>query len=53
MVAILMMSARLVTLNLFETKVFGNKDYDVIIPVYEVTKKILSPASNHDVNVVM
>ena len=46
MVAILMMSAKLDALTLFETKVFWKKGYDVIIYVYDVTNNILSRDSN-------
>ena len=41
MVTILMMSAKMATLGL-QIKTFWNKDYDVIIPVYDVTNNILS-----------
>ena len=51
MVAILMMSAKLATLGLLKIKVFRKKDYDVIISVYDVTKKILLPDSNNIVDV--
>ena len=53
MVTILMMSVKMATLGLLKIKVFWNKDYDVIISVYDVTSKILSCDSNHIVNVVM
>ena len=39
MVAILMMSAKLATLGLLKIKVFLNKGYDVMIPVYDVSDK--------------
>ena len=53
MVAILMMSAKLVTLDLLKTKVTRNNGYDVIILVHDVTNKILSCYSNYIVDVVM
>ena len=53
MVTILMMSAKLATLGLLKIKVFWNKGYEVIISVYDVTKKILSRDSIYIVNVVM
>ena len=53
MVAILMMSAKLTTLDLLKIKVFRNKGYDVVIPIHDVTNKILSRDSNHIVVVVM
>ena len=40
MVAILMMPENLATLGLLEIKVFWNKGYDIIITVYDVTKKL-------------
>ena len=53
MVTILMMSVKMATLGLLKIKVSWNKDYDVIIYVYDVTSKILSYDSNYIVNVVM
>ena len=41
MVAILMISAKLVTLGLFKVKLFWNKCYGLIISVHDVTRKIL------------
>ena len=38
MVTILMMSAKLATLDLLKIKVYLNKGYDVMIPVYDVIK---------------
>ena len=52
MVTILMMSAKLATLNL-KIKVFWNEGYDVIISVHGVTSKVLSRDSNYIVDVVM
>ena len=53
MVTILMMSAKLGTSGLLKRKIFQNKDYDVIVPDYGFTNKILSRDSNYIVNVVM
>ena len=53
MVVILMMSAKLATLDLLKIKVFWNKGYDVIIFVYDVINKNLSRDSNYIVDVVM
>ena len=46
MVTILMMSDKLATPGLLKIKIFRNKGYDVIIPDYNVTSKILSRDSN-------
>ena len=46
-------STIMTTLDLLERKVFGNKGYDVIIIVHNVTNKILSRDSNYIVDVVM
>ena len=53
MVAILMMSTKMITLGLLKIKVFWNKDYDVITYVHDVNNHILSPDSNCIVDVVM
>ena len=53
MVEILMMSAKLATLDSLKIKVFWNEFYDVIISVHDVTKKILSSGLNYTVDVVM
>ena len=53
MLVILMITAKLVTLGLLKLKVFGNKSYDVIISVHDVTIKILSRDSNYIVDMVM
>ena len=53
MVTILMLSAKLATLGLLETKVFWNKDWDVIDIVHDVTNNILLRDSNYIVDVVM
>ena len=47
------MSAKLATVGLPEMKVLMNKDYDVIISVYDVTNKILLQDSSNVVAVVM
>ena len=49
MVTILMMSAKMTTLDLLKIKVFWSKGYDVIIFVYD----ILSGDSNYIINLVM
>ena len=53
MVTIMMMSAKAATLGLFKIKVFGNKGYEVIISLHDVTNKILSRDSNYIVDMVM
>ena len=53
MVAILMTSAKLATLELFKIKVSRNKDYDTITSTHDITNKILSHDSNYNVDVVM
>ena len=53
MVTILMMSAKMATLGYLRTNVFWNKDYDVIIYVYDVIYKILSRDSIYIADVVM
>ena len=53
MVKILMMSAKMATPDLFKTTVSWNKGYDVIIPVDDVTDKILSRNSNYIVDMFM
>ena len=52
LVAILMMSAKLTTLDLLKIKVFWNKIHDVIISLHDVTSKIYLD-SNYIVDVVM
>ena len=49
----LMMSAKMATPGLLKKTVFWNKGYDVIIPVDDVTNKILSRYSNYIVDVSM
>ena len=53
MVTILMMSAKLASPDLLEIKMFQNKGYDVIIPDYDITNKILSDEPNYIVHVVV
>ena len=48
-----MMSAKMVTPGLLKITVSWNKGYDVIIPVDDVTKNILSRDSNYIVDVSM
>ena len=48
-----MMLAKMATPGLLKITVFWNKDYDVIIPVNDVTNKILSRDSNYVVDVFM
>ena len=45
------MSEKLATPDLL--KIFQNKDYDVIIPDYDIINKIFSSDSNYFVDVVM
>ena len=49
----ILMSAKLATPAFLKIKIFWNNDHDVIIFVYDVTKKKLSHGSNHIVDVVM
>ena len=48
-----MMSAKMATPCLLKVTVFWNKGYDVIIPVDNVTNKILSRDSNYIVDLFM
>ena len=48
-----MMSAKMVTPGLLKIMVFWNKGYDVIIPVNDITNKILSRDSNYIVDLSM
>ena len=48
-----MMPARMANPGLLKVTVFWNKGYDVIIPVNDVTSKILSRDSNYIVDVFM
>ena len=47
------MSAKLATPGLLKIMVFWNKGYDVIIPVDDITNKLLSRGSNYIVDVFM
>ena len=53
MVTILMMSAKMATLGLHKIKLFWNNGYDIIIPVHDITNKILACDSNYIVDVGM
>ena len=53
LVIILMMSAKMATAGLLKITVFWNKAYGVIIPVDDVTNKILSSDSTYVVDVFM
>ena len=53
MVTILMMSAKMDTLDLIKIKVFRKKGYVVIISVYDDINKNLSRGSNFIVDMVM
>ena len=53
MVLILMISAKLVNLDLVKIKVLWNKDYDIIISFYDATNKVWSSDSNYTVDLVM
>ena len=50
---ILMMSAKMVTIELLKIKLFWNKGYDVTISVHDVTNKILLRDSNYFIDVVI
>ena len=50
MIAILTMSAKLATPDLLRISVVSNKDYDVIILVYDLVSKVLRRDSDHIVN---
>ena len=52
MVTILMIPAKMATLDLLKIKVFWNKGYDVIVFVYDAMNKNLSRDSNYTVYVV-
>ena len=53
MLVILMMSAKMATLDILKIKVFLNKGYDVLISVHVVTNKISSRESSYIVDVVV
>ena len=48
-----MMSAKMASQGFLKITVFWNKGYDIIIPVDEVTSKILSRGLNYVVDVFM
>ena len=48
-----MMSAKMATSGFLKTTTYWNKGYDVIIPVCDVTNKILSRDSNYIVDAVL
>ena len=52
MVTSLMMSAKLATPGLLKNKILRNKGYDLRIPDYDVTNKILLREPNYIVDVV-
>ena len=52
MIAILMMSAKLATLDLLKIKVFWDKVYDITISIHYVTNKFLLRDSNCTIDVV-
>ena len=49
----LKISSKMATLGLLKIKVFRDRGYGGIIPVYDITSKILSCGSSYIVNVVM
>ena len=53
MVTILMISAKIATLDLLRINVFLGKSYDVIIYVYDITNEILLHDWNYIVDVIM
>ena len=53
MVTILMIPAKIATLDLLKIKVVWNKGYDVITSVCDVANEILSRDSNYIADVVM
>ena len=53
MITILMMSAKMATIGLLKMKLLWKNSYNIIIPVLDVTKKILSYDSNHIADVGM
>ena len=53
LVKILMMSAKMVTPGFLKIIVFWNKGYDIMIPVDDITNKILSHDSNYIVDLFM
>ena len=53
MVIILIMSAKMAIPALLKISVFGDKEYDVIMPAHDVTNKNLLRDSNYIVDLVM
>ena len=53
MVAVLMMPAKMATLDLFKIKVFWNKGYEVRTSIYDVINRNLSRNSNYIIDVAM
>ena len=53
MVKILMMAAKMATLDFLKINLFLNKSYDVINFVHDITNKILSNGWNYYVGVAM
>ena len=53
MITIWMMSARLAILGLLKTRICWNNGYDIIISVYDVTKKVFSRSSKYIADLVM
>ena len=53
MVAVLMMSIKLATLDFLKIKVFYNKGYEVIIFFHDIINKNLSCDLNYIVDIVM
>ena len=53
MVKILMMAAKMATLDFLKINLFLNKSYDVINFVHDITNKILSNGWNYYLGVVM
>ena len=47
------MSAKMANPGLLKITVFWNKSYDIIIPVNDVTSKVVSRDSNYTVDVLM
>ena len=50
---ILMMSAKIATLGPLKTKLFWNKNYDIIVSVHDIINKILSRDLHYFVDVIM
>ena len=48
-----MMSAKIATPGLLKIRVFWDKGYTFIIPVYDATNKISSPDSNYLIDLFM